>query len=61
MGLKEAEYKNDLVDFYSKYIKLKTDGTSMGIKCKWIYWNRWIIITSKLYVNAILELIGYEN
>lgn len=34
MGLKEAEYKNDLVDFYSKYIKLETDGTSMGIKCK---------------------------
>ncbi len=31
---KIAFYKIDFIDFYSKYIKLKIDGTSMGIKCK---------------------------
>lgn len=34
MALKEAGYTDDLVNFYSKYIKLETDGNSMGIKCK---------------------------
>lgn len=34
MALKEANYESNLVKFYSKYIKLETDGESFGIKCE---------------------------
>lgn len=34
MGLKEAGYNDNLIEFYSKYIGLETSGNSMGIKCE---------------------------
>ena len=34
LALKNAGVSNNLVDFYSKYIGLETDGDSLGIKCE---------------------------
>lgn len=34
MALKVANYESDLVKFYSRYIKLETDGESFGLKCE---------------------------
>lgn len=33
MALKEANFNNELIDFYSKYINLETTGESLGIAC----------------------------
>ena len=33
MALENANFKNELINFYSKYLKLETSGDSLGIKC----------------------------
>ena len=39
MALENAKYQNELVNFYSKCIKLETNGESLGIECSDEYGN----------------------
>lgn len=51
MGLKEAEYEDYLTDFYCQYIKLETDGTSMGIKCEDEF-GKLTLVNGKIQTNG---------